>query len=149
MPELAQSASVDLTAKGGRFAMTFSKMFLSFVLLATAAATEVSAAERVKYEPKAFQTVLDAGGPIIVHVTAPWCGECRAQKPIVAEILQTPDFKGVTIVDVDYDTEKDALRALKVQKQATLVIFKDKKEVARAVGITRREAIETLMRKAL
>ena len=53
------------------------------------------------------------------------------------------------IFDVDYDTQKDALRPLKVRMESTLVVFKGKTEVARAVGITRREAIEKLMRKAL
>ena len=60
-----------------------------------------------------------------------------------------PEYKDLTIFDVDFDTQKDALHALKVQKQSTLVIYKGKTEVTRAVGITRREAIETVMKKAL
>jgi thioredoxin 1 len=128
--------------------MTFRKLFLSMALIALTA-TSALAGERLTYESAAFQRVLEAGKPILVHVTAPWCGECKAQKPIVAALAQTPEFKDLTIFDVDYDTQKDALRELKVQKESTLVIFKDKMETARAVGITRREAIETVMRKAL
>ncbi len=107
------------------------------------------AADRFPYEPKAFQRALEAGKPILVHVTAPWCGECKAQKPIVAALAERPEHKDLTIFDVDYDTQKDALRQLKVQKQSTLVIFKGKAEVTRAVGITRSEAIEALMKQAL
>src|SRR5262249_50433798 len=106
-------------------------------------------AERLTYEPKAFQSAFDAGRLILVHVTAPWCAECKAQKPIVAELAQTSAFSSLTIFDVDYDTQKEALRELNVQKQSTLVVFKGKTEVARAVGITRRDAVEALMRKAL
>jgi hypothetical protein len=50
---------------------------------------------------------------------------------------------------VDFDTQKEALHRLNVQKQSTLVVFKGKVEVARAVGITSREEIDALMKKAL
>jgi thioredoxin 1 len=107
------------------------------------------AAERFTYELEAFQAALNAGRPILVHVTAPWCPECKAQKPIVAALAERPEYKGLTIFEVDFDTQKDALRGLRVQKESTLVIYKGKAEVARAVGITKREAIETLMKRAL
>jgi thiol-disulfide isomerase/thioredoxin len=107
------------------------------------------AADRFAYDTRIFQAAVDAGKPILVHVTAPWCGECKAQKPIVAALAERPEFKGLTIFDVDFDTQKDALRRLNVQKQSTLVVFKDKAEVSRAVGITRPEVIEAVLNKAL
>jgi thioredoxin 1 len=128
--------------------MSFAKLFLCLALLASSGAIAF-AAERHAYDPKVFQSAIEAEKPILVHVTAPWCGECRAQKPIVATLAQAPEFKDLVILDVDFDTQKDVLRQLKVQKQSTLVVFKGKSEVARAVGITRPEAIETLMRRAL
>ena len=112
-------------------------------------AVHAFAAERFTYEPKAFQATLAAGKPILVHVTAPWCPECQAQKPIVAALAEEPAFKHLAIFDVDFDSQKDALRQLHVQTQSTLIVFKNKTEVGRAVGITRREAIEALMKKAL
>jgi thiol-disulfide isomerase/thioredoxin len=132
--------------------MIFRKLSLCAALLvATIAATIGSAlaADRFPYEAAAFQAALDAGKPILVHVTAPWCVECKAQKPIVAALAGEPEYAGLTIFDVDFDTQKDALRRLKVQTQSTLVIFRDKIEVTRAVGITRRDAIEAVMKRAL
>jgi thiol-disulfide isomerase/thioredoxin len=107
------------------------------------------AADRLTYDANTFQAVLDAGNPILVHVTARWCKECKVQKPIVAALAEDPEFKDLTIFDVDFDTQKGALRRLNVQKQSTLVVFKNKVEVVRAVGITSQEAIEALMKKAL
>lgn len=112
-------------------------------------AATASAAERFPYDTERFQAALDAGKPILVHVTAPWCGECTLQKPIVARLAERPEFKDLTIFDVDFDTQKEALRRLKVQKQSTLVVFKGTTEVTRAVGTTREAAIEALMKKAL
>ena len=111
--------------------------------------TNALAADRFVYEGKAFQAALDAGKPILVHVTAPWCGECQAQKPIVAALAAQPEYAHLTIFDVDFDTQKDALRALKVQTQSTLVVFKARAEVTRAVAITKRDAIEAVVKQAL
>ena len=107
------------------------------------------AAARYTYDLKAFQTALAAEKHILVHVTAPWCPECQAQKPIVAALAGQPEFKDLIIFDVDFDTQKDALRQLHVPMQSTLIVFKNNAEVGRAVGITRRDAIEALMKKAL
>jgi thioredoxin-like negative regulator of GroEL len=111
--------------------------------------TSVGAAERSVFEPVAFEAARAAGKPILVHITAPWCGECKQQKPIVAALAETSEFKNLVVFDVDFDTQKNALRQLNVRTQSTLVIFKDGAEVDRAVGITRKEAIESVMRKAL
>src|SRR6476660_3333599 len=123
------------------------------VLLAIAAlpmaAASADAAERRRYESASFRTAVESGHAILVHVTAPWCAECKLQKPIVEAITAQPEYVGLTIFDVDFDTQKDALRALNVQTQSTLVVYRDKAETARAVGITQRGAIEALLRKAL
>jgi thioredoxin len=110
---------------------------------------DAHAADRVSYDAAVFQATVDSGKPILVHVTAVWCGECKAQKPIVAALAERPEFNQLTIFDVDFDTQKEALRRLNVQLQSTLVVFRNKAEVARAVGITRPEAIEAVMSKAL
>jgi thiol-disulfide isomerase/thioredoxin len=107
------------------------------------------AVDRQRYEADAFQTALEAGKPILVHITAPWCNECRAQKLVVAALAEKPAFKDLTIFDVDFDSQKDALRQLHVLMQSTLVIFRNKTEVGRATGITKPDAIESLVKKAL
>jgi thioredoxin 1 len=123
--------------------------FLLGLALATAGASFARAADRMRYEDHAFASAIASGKPVLVHVTAPWCVECNAQKPIVARIAERPEFKELTIVDVNFDTQKDALRGLKVQQQSTLIVFKNKAEIARLVGDTREEKIEALMKKAL
>jgi len=107
------------------------------------------AAERLPFEDKAFDKALASGKSILVHVTAPWCAECKQQKPIVARLAEEPDFKNVIIFDVDFDTQKAALRDLHVQMQSTLLAFKGGKEIARLIGDTRASAIEAVMRMAL
>jgi len=122
-------------------------MLTTITLLIAQSAAEAS--ERMKYEAVAFQAAQQSGRSILVHVTAPWCGECRLQKPIVARLSELPEYKNLLIVDVDFDSQKDALRSLKVRKQSTLITFKGAQETARSVGVTNQEKISGLMKKAL
>lgn len=124
-------------------------VLVGLVIAAMIGSSAASAAERMAFEAKAFQAAQESGKSILVHVTAPWCGECKAQKPIVANLADRPEFKSLTIFEVDFDTQKDALRALRVAKQATLITFKGKTETGRIVGVTRREGIQELMNKAI
>ena len=96
-----------------------------------------------------FDEALEAGDPILIHVTASWCEVCQIQKPIVASLLSKPDFKSMKKFDVDFDTEKEVLARYRVQMQSTMIVYKGGKEVDRETGETDRAAIETFLREAL
>ena len=101
------------------------------------------------FDSSAFEAAQGAGRSILIHVTAPWCGTCRAQKPIVAELIERPEFENMTVFEVDFDTEKDVLRRFGVQTQSTMIVFKGTVEAGRSVGQTAPAAIEALLRQAL
>jgi thioredoxin len=86
------------------------------------------------YDAKAFHAAQAAGDTILVHVTAPWCPTCKAQRPIVESIEK--ERPSLVVYDVDFDTAKDVLRQFRVQSQSTLIVFKGPKEVARSTGDT-------------
>ncbi|WP_245290344.1 thioredoxin family protein [Shinella sp. DD12] len=96
-----------------------------------------------------FADAAKAGSPILVHVTAPWCETCQAQKPIVTELLARPDFEGMKAFEIDFDSQKDILGALRVMSQSTMIVFKDGKEVDRQIGQTDPAVIEALLKEAL
>jgi thioredoxin 1 len=96
-----------------------------------------------------FDKALESGQPILIHVTAPWCEICQAQKPIVADLLSRADFKNMKKFDVDFDTQKEILRRYKVQSQSTMIVYKAGKEVDRQVGQTDPATIEALLREGL
>jgi thioredoxin 1 len=106
------------------------------------------AADQQPFDAKAFEEAQAAEMPILVHVTAPWCGTCQIQKPIVSDLAQRPDFADMVIFNVDFDTQPDVLRALKVQYQSTMITFKGSDEKFRIVGSTDPATIENILRKA-
>lgn len=125
------------------------RTFLSLALAACMAGGFAMAAEPTSFTSTAFEAAQKAGKPILVDVTAPWCPTCRAQTPIVKELSAEPKFKNVQVFTVDFDSQKDALQGLKVQRQSTLIVFKGASEVGRSVGDTDKASIEALLAKSL
>jgi thioredoxin 1 len=96
-----------------------------------------------------FDTLMKEGKPVIVHVHAPWCPNCRAQNPILKAEIDAPAYKGVTFFHVDFDSQKDVLKTFNVSTQSTILVFKQGKEQGRSTGKTKKADIEELTQKAL
>lgn len=112
------------------------------------AAFAAAAAEK-PFSKEAFAAAQGAGKGVVIHVFAPWCPTCRAQEPILHQLESDPKFSEVETFRVDFDGQKDAVRALKATSQSTIIVFKGAKEVGRSVGETDPKAIASLLDKAL
>jgi len=105
------------------------------------------AAEKGPFKPAAFADAQAAGAMILIDVHAPWCPTCRAQEPILKKLEALPQFDKLKVFVVDFDSQKDALRALGARQQSTLIVFKGAREVGRSVGETDPAAIAALLDK--
>lgn len=106
-------------------------------------------ADTLPYTQATFETLQHAGKPILIGIHADWCPTCRAQAPIIESLIKQKNYQGVTSFRVDFDNQKDVVRAFRVSRQSTLIVFKGGKEVGRSLGDTSPEGIESLLRKAL
>jgi thioredoxin 1 len=120
-----------------------------FTALAASPASAQSAPAVQRFTPAAFAAAQAAGKAIVIEVTAPWCPTCRTQKPIIQSLQAKPEFQDVTLMEVDFDSQKDVLMQLKVSAQSTLIAFKGNAETARSVGETRAPEIEKLFKTAI
>ena len=111
--------------------------------------TMASFAESSSFDDAKFEAGLKSGQSMLVAVHAPWCSTCRAQAPVLKEVLSKKEFQNVTAYYVDFDSQKEILKKLGVRRQSTLVVFKDGKEVGRSLGDTTTFGIESLLQKAL
>lgn len=96
-----------------------------------------------------FEAAQAAGKPILVEVHADWCPTCRAQEPIISELMRDPKNADFVVLRVDFDNQKDVVKRLRTQYQSTLIVFKGTKEVSRSTGETRKDAIAAQLAKAL
>ena len=124
----------------------FSKALLCLAVLAAPLA---QAGDVTPFDQTSFDKLTAAGRPVVIAVHAPWCPTCKAQQPIQSGLMAKPDFKDVTLMTVDFDSQKPVLKEFKVNAQSTMIVMKGKKEVARSVGDTSAAGIEGAIRKAL
>jgi thiol-disulfide isomerase/thioredoxin len=96
-----------------------------------------------------FDSMRAAGKPVAVVFHADWCPTCRAQAPVLKDLLQTPALKPLTLYVADFDTEKALKHSFGVTQQSTIIVFKDGKEVARSTGDTQRDNLAALLRRAI
>jgi thioredoxin len=101
------------------------------------------------FDDKGFAEAQKAGQPILVAVHASWCPTCKAQKPILSELLADPKFRNLVYFVVDFDKQKNLVTRFGARLQSTLIAFKGDKEEGRSVGDTNRASIAALLNKTL
>lgn len=130
--------------------MKLSSLFRSlFVSSLMAVSVSAALAGELPFDQKKFDTAVAAGESVVVDFYAPWCPTCKAQKPIVNNLMSQPKYKAVTLFVADYDKEVALKKQLRVTQQSTFVVFKGGKEVTRSTGQTAPDALAAVFDKAL
>lgn len=118
--------------------------------LAVASVENARAADWQPFDQRAFDMAVASGKGVVLDFHADWCPTCKAQAPILSELINsdTTTMKGVVAFKANFDTEAMLKQKLGVQKQATIIVFKAGKEVTRSTGVTDRAALADLIAKA-
>jgi thiol-disulfide isomerase/thioredoxin len=116
--------------------------------LSAGCGTTAFAATEVPFTQQAFDAAQHEGRSILVHITAPWCPYCAKQRPILSDLENAPAFENIVVYNVDFDTQKDIVRAMGAQKQSTLIVFHGVAEKGRSTGDTDANSIKMLLEKA-
>src|SRR5258708_1652562 len=119
---------------------------LSAAVIMSTVAFGAHAADKLNYDSKSFAAAQAAGKPILVEIHATWCPTCRAQALILSDLEKQDKSKNLTVFRVDFDSQKDAVKAFGARMQSTLITFKGSRETGRSVGDTNPSSIAAFRR---
>jgi len=124
----------------------FKALVLAIAALFAAIPVAASAqAQFVNYSESAFAAAQREGRTIIVDVHADWCPTCRAQAPILSELRNDPRLADALFVRVDFDSERAFLRAHRIPRQSTILVFKGRTEEGRSIAETNRNRLRSFV----
>ncbi len=87
-------------------------------------------------------------GVTLIDFSAPWCGPCRDQEPIINDVRKA--FNGKAIVaKVNIDENPKIAMDLGIQSIPTLILFKYGKEVGRFIGLQAKNTLNNALEKLI
>jgi len=89
--------------------------------------------------------VLKSQVPVLLDFWATWCGPCRMLSPILSEIAEEADGK-YKIGKINVDEEAELASAFQVNSIPLLVVMKNGKATAAAVGYRPKEQVLELFK---
>lgn len=124
--------------------------FLYLMLIAGLfTAPSANAIEILEYKEKAFEEAKAKDAPYAFHFYAEWCTICLAQKRAIQSLENDKDLKDYTIFLVDFDFQRKIKAAHNVERQSTIILFRNGQEITRSLGIKEKEKLEEFLKKGL
>ena len=117
---------------------------LIFVLFAF---ESVAIEKRTTFTIEKFNEAQKTGKIIVINSWNKSCGTCARQTKILNEAQK--DFPDVLFLSYVQTKHKDIAKLLNVDYWATIIIYKNSKEVAKEIGITNKNDIYSLIKKEI
>ena len=115
---------------------------LFFILSSNVFAAEVE----MNFTKDTFESAQRSGKTVVVNSWNKWCYTCIKQEKIIKEAKKY--FKDILFLSYA-QKNKDIAEYLNIDYRSTIVIYRNNKEIARAIGITKKEEIYSLIKRGI
>ncbi len=107
------------------------------------------ALEKEPYSHARFEALQAEGKVVLIDVYATWCSTCAKQQTVLEGYRKANPDKKFTILEIDFDKNKDLVRHFRAPRQSTLLIYKGKEQFWFSVAETRPDVIAAELDKAI
>ena len=94
-----------------------------------------------------FNEAQKNGKTVIVYSWNKYCVTCNKQKPILKQAKR--DFSNFLFLYIEHVKNKDIVKKLDISFWSTIAIYKNKKQIAKAVGVIDKDEIYSLINKGI
>mgnify|MGYP003956316649 CR=1 FL=1 len=121
----------------------FKKILILFFVLFSFESFAIE--KKTTFTLEAFNEAQETGKTIVINSWNKYCGTCSRQTKILNEAQK--DFPDVIFFSYEQNKHKDIAELLNVEYWATIIIYKNSKEIAKVIGITNKNDIYSLINK--
>jgi len=94
-----------------------------------------------------FQNAQNNGKIVVVNSWNKFCTTCAKQKPILIQAKK--DFENILFLNFEQTKNKNIANFLNINYWTTIVVYKDGKEVARSIGLYKKDEIYSLIKEGI
>ena len=113
-------------------------LFLLLIFLTTS----YSSGAEVNFTKDTFEKAQKDGKTVVINSWNKYCGTCIRQEKVFKQARN--DFQNVLFLTFEQSNKKIA-NLLNIDYRSTIVVYKNNKEVARAIGIINKDKIYSLI----
>ena len=103
--------------------------------------------KKTTFTVEVFNEAQKTGKTIVINSWNKFCGTCARQTKILNEAQK--DFPDVIFLSYEQTKHKDIAKLLNVDYWATIIVYKNSKEVAKEIGVTSKSDIYSLIKKEI
>ena len=123
------------------------KIILTISLFFIFSANALSWEFKTNFTTEVFEQAQNSDKIVVVYSWNKFCGTCAKQKPILKQAKK--DFKNILFLDFEQTKNKDIAKYLNINYWSTIVIYKNNKQINKAIGLTSKDEIYSLIKKSI
>ncbi|MEX0600049.1 MAG: thioredoxin family protein [Rhodothermales bacterium] len=104
--------------------------------------------EKEAFTEERFEELQSEGALILIDVFADWCPTCAQQQKVLDAYLDEHPDVPLHILQVNFDEQKEWVRAFRAPRQSTLILYRGEEQVWFNVAETSRDVIFAALNEA-